>query len=285
MPLVVAGMSALGMVVFLNSVPEHDETTPAEPPRALPPAVQFVLICTIVGLLLTLSVEFVYLIDVFRVRMNTIFKFYYQGWVLMAVASAFAIYWLSQRSGSTSLLERVGRLLFLVGFWILFAMGMFYPVLGNISRAAHFDPEPRLDGTEYLAESHPFDYEAIAWLNANVEGAPVILEAPGTGGSSYVYEGRVSALTGLPTLLGWGGHENQWRGSYEIQASREPDIETLYSTFEPQEALTLIDKYDITYVYVGPLERETYDARGLAKFESFMDVVYRNDGVTIYQAR
>ena len=113
-------------------------------------------------------------------------------------------------------------------------MGMFYPVLGNISRAGNFGHPPTLDGTAYLSSSHPDDYAAITWLNENVDGAPIILEAPGSGGSSYVYEGRIAALTGLPTLLGWAGHEGQWRGSYEVQHAREPDIETIYNTLDPR---------------------------------------------------
>jgi YYY domain-containing protein len=223
-----------------------------------------------------LSVEFFYLIDVFRARMNTIFKFYFQAWVLMAIASAFAVFWLSR--GKSWL-----RFAFLAGFWLLLAMGMVYPVLGNISRAGNFDHPPNLDGTAYLAEGQADDYAAIAWLNENVEGAPIILEAPGKGGSSYVYEGRVSALTGLPTLLGWAGHENQWRGNYEIQQTREPDIETIYNSMDPQVALPLLEKYDVTYVYVGPLERSKYDPRALEKFERFLEVVYQQGGVTIYR--
>ena len=114
-------------------------------------------------------------------------------------------------------------------------------------------------------------------------GAPVILEKPGTGGRSYVYEGRVSALTGLPTLLGWAGHEGQWRGNYDVQGAREPDIATIYNTPDIEEALTLLDKYGITYVYVGPLERSEYDPRGLDKFRQIMDTVYQNDSVTLYK--
>jgi uncharacterized membrane protein len=210
--------------------------------------------------------------------MNTIFNFYFQGWVLMAISSAFAVYWLGRRKGWL----RQG---FLAGFWLLFAMGMVYPVLGNISRASSFDRPPRLDGTAYLAESQADDYVAITWLNEHVDGRPVILEAPGSGGSSYVYEGRVAALTGLPTLLGWAGHEGQWRGSYTVQSAREPDIQTIYNTHDAEAALTLLDKYDISYVYVGPLERSKYDPRALDKFERFMDVVYQGDGVTIYGRR
>jgi YYY domain-containing protein len=284
MPLIVAGMAALGMVLLQRSaLTAPPATSGEEPAQGLHhPSVQFVLLCAVAGLLLTLSVEFFYLSDVFKVRANTIFKFYFQAWVLMAIASAFAIYWLGRRKSWL-------RLAFQLGFWVLFAMGMVYPMLGNISRAGNFeragewDHRPTLDGTAYLAVGQADDYDAIAWLNENVEGAPIILEKPGTGGSSYVYEGRVSALTGLPTLLGWAGHENQWRGNYDIQGVREPDILEIYNTLDPQAALTLLDEYDITYVYVGPLERSEYDPRALEKFGRFMDVVYENDGVTIYK--
>jgi YYY domain-containing protein len=322
MPLVVAAMAALGAALLQLSLASHTawrgpQSAPPyrtrripmrvrheqgreqteEPtarseishPRWVTASLRFVLLCAITGLLLTLSVEFVYLVDNFRARMNTIFKFYFQGWVLMAVASAFAVYWLSRRQEAVQSAGKVLRGAFLAGFWVLFIMGLFYPVLGNITRAGNFervgeaDHRPTLDGTAYLALGQADDYEAIAWLNENVEGAPVILEKPGTGGSSYVYEGRVSALTGLPTLLGWAGHEGQWRGSYEVQQAREPDIETIYASLDANAARELLEAYDVVYVYVGPLERTTYDPRALDKFALFMDVVYENEGVTIYK--
>ena len=286
MPLVVAAMAGLGAALLQFSLSDpavspgekavHSRQQAGSRAVLWHPSVRFALLCAVAGLLLTLSVEFFYLVDNFRVRMNTIFKFYFQAWVLMAVASAFAIYWVSRRRNKM-------RSAFLVAFWLLFAMGMVYPLLGNISRAGNFAQQPTLDGTAYLRTSQPEDYAAIAWLNENVTGTPVILEAPGTGGSSYVYEGRVSALTGLPTLLGWAGHEGQWRGSYEVQHAREPDIETIYNTLDPEAALTLMDRYDESYVYVGPLERREYDSRGLEKFGRFLAVVYEDNGVTIYK--
>lgn len=287
MPLIVAGMAALGTVLLQRSIAPEGQGKK----ERLHPSVEFALACAVVALLLTLSVEFFYLIDVFRARMNTIFKFYFQAWVLMAIASAFAVYWLGRQRKQLGQAERVVRGTFQVGFWVLLALGMVYPILGNISRAGHFermgdlDPRPTLDGTIYLAAGQPDDYAAIAWLNEEVDDAPVLLEKPGTGGSSYVYAGRVSALTGLPTLLGWAGHENQWRGSYEIPSAREPDIETIYNTLDPQTAIPLLDKYNVTFVYVGPLERSTYDPRALEKFGQFMDVAYQNEGVKIYKVR
>jgi uncharacterized membrane protein len=132
----------------------------------------------------------------------------------------------------------------------------------------------------WLETAYPDDYAAIRWLQANAPDGVVILEAPG---ESYGYAGRVSALTGLPTVLGWDFHEYQWRGNYDEPARRKPEIDILYNTVDPMQTLTLLDKYAITYVYVGRLERERYNPNGLAKFERLMKVVYQQDGVTIYQ--
>ncbi|HNS51013.1 MAG TPA: DUF2298 domain-containing protein [Anaerolineae bacterium] len=296
MPVVVAGMAALGAVVVVrtaspsprekdaepenlvlgDSSPQRSRRLPGEGERPAEISLLFAAVCAAAGLLLTLSVEFVYLVDNFGVRMNTIFKFYFQAWVLLGVAATYAVYWLGRRRGWV-------RATFLALFWSLFCLGMVYPALGNISRGGGFAHAPTLDGMAYLAESQPDDYAAIAWLNENVEGAPVILEAPGAGGSSYVYEGRVSALTGLPTLLGWAGHEGQWRGNYTVQAAREPDIQTIYNTISREAASELLSRHNVEYVYVGPLERSKYEARGLAKFEAWLEAVYRSGGVTIYR--
>ena len=168
--------------------------------------------------------------------------------------------------------------------WFIVA-GLIYLALAIPARASESSGPPTLDGAAHLAETHPDDYAAITWINENISGAPVILEAPGDHMKAYVYEGRVSAHTGLPTLLGWSGHENQWRGNYDEQARREPDIETLYTSTDAAEVLTLLDKYDISYVYIGPVERSRYSPAGLAKFAKLMEPVYDSGSVTIYRRR
>jgi YYY domain-containing protein len=229
----------------------------------------FILLLFATGALLALSVEYVYLKDHFGTRMNTVFKFYFQAWVMWGVAGAYAL----------ATFVRWGRVGVVVVAGLLIAAGLVYPVLAIPKRAGEHGGLPTLDGAAYLVQTHPDDYAAIAWLNENVEGAPVILEAPG---GAYDYESRVSAHTGLPTLLGWAGHEGQWRGNFEEQNRRGPDIEVLYASVEPGEVLTLLDKYGISYVYVGPVERARYPAAGLAKFAELMDVVYEAGAVTIY---
>jgi YYY domain-containing protein len=239
--------------------------------------VQFTLILIVAGAVMTLSPEYVYLKDVFGVRMNTIFKFYYQAWILWAVAAAGAVYvLLATREG----LKDVSRWAFNGGLALAVGLGLLYPLLATADRVSEIPDAPTLDGTRYLARERPQDYAAIQWLDDHAAAAQVVLETPGGG---YQYEGRVSAQTGLPTLLGWAGHENQWRGNTLEQDKRRPMIETLYSTPDPQLALTLMDEYDITYVYVGPVEREKWPAQGLQKFDRLLDVIYDHDGVTIYK--
>jgi YYY domain-containing protein len=240
---------------------------------------QFSLLLIIAGAAMTLTPEYVYLKDVFGVRLNTIFKFYFQAWVLWSVAAAGAVYVLLF---GQERLESSGRRVFLSILTLVIGLGLIYPVLSISDRIQEFPEAPTLDGTAYLASEQPSDYAAVQWLNDHVDGTPVILETPG---GAYQYEGRVSALTGLPTLLGWAGHEHQWRGNTIEQSKRSPVIEELCSTNDAQRTLTLLDEYDITYVYVGPLERTKCSVNGLAKFDRLMEIVYDRDGVKIYKRR
>jgi YYY domain-containing protein len=250
-----------------------------------PPSIQptsqlvlnFILIMLLIGLGLPLAVEFIYLRDNFGIRMNTIFKFYFQAWVLLALVSAFAVYFVAKN------LRGAAVWLWQITMVLLVAAGLIYPTLAIANKTDYFQNEPTLNGIAWIAGYRPGDYAGIEWLRANAPDDAVILEAPGASYAAYQYTGRVSALTGLPTLLGWGGHQSQWRGNYDEPARREPDIETLFNTSDLGQAQALLDKYNISYVYIGPLERERYSPQGLKKFERLMTVVFQQDDVTIYQ--
>jgi uncharacterized membrane protein len=179
-------------------------------------------------------------------------------------------------------LRSTARLLFGGALVLIVGLGLVYPSLAIPDRVKEFPEAPTLDGTAYLAQEQTADYNAVQWLNTHVKGAPVILETPG---GAYVYEGRVSAQTGLPTLLGWAGHEHQWRGNTVEQDKRMPAIQELCATTDAERTLTLLNEYDINYVYVGPLERAKCPVSGLEKFNRLMDTVYERDGVTIYKRR
>jgi YYY domain-containing protein len=241
------------------------------------PNEKFVLILLVVGLGLPLIVEFVYLRDNFGIRMNTIFKFYFQAWVLLALASAFAVYYVSQQ------LKGIPAYSWRFAMTVLVLGAMVYPILATMNKTNSFRNEPTLDGIEWISQQRPGDYAAITWLRENAFDGSVILEAPGSNYAAYQYTGRVSAMTGLPTLLGWGGHQSQWRGNYDEPARREPEIDLLFNTSDVAQAQLLLDKYGITYVYVGLLERERYSPQGLRKFEQMMTIAFQQDDVTIYK--
>lgn len=237
------------------------------------PVMPFILLLVLTAALLTLAPEFVYLKDNFGVRMNTIFKFYYQAWVMFAVGSCYALYALLQKSGMVRVVAGGGALL-LVG------AGMFYPVLSIPSRIEDVTGGPTLDGMAYMERVQPSDYAAIRWLQENVDGTPVILEAVD---GQYTWGGRISAHTGLPTVLGWAGHEYQWRGETSEPAVRDQDIKTIYTSHLWAETEQLLDKYHIEYVIVGQLETIKYGQAVTTKFERYLEKVFQADGVTIYK--
>ncbi len=262
----------------------------------------FVYMLIFTGLALTLVVEFVYLRDSFGVRMNTVFKFYYQGWVMMGIASAYAIWWLLDR------LERpLGRALFSIATIVLIVLGLVYTVMAIPSRAGEFADAPNLDGASGIAQANPDDWAAIQWLDANAETGlpagtvPVILEAPSVTvsdsyrGGSYTYTGRISTFTGLPTLLGWASHEAQWRGNYDEQSARAPIIATIYTTSNGQVMLDLLHQWDVSYVILGQTEMTYIQAvcslpeyhctasMALRKFNTVLQPVFSQGSVTIYK--
>ena len=233
----------------------------------------FTILLIGIGALLVLAPDFVYLRDLFGTRMNTVFKFYFSAWILWGLAAAFACVELWPAKFR---LPEVAKVLVFVPL----ILGLVYPVLATITKTSGFNPPGgrTLDGSVYLARQSAGDYDAIQWIN---EGLPAGVIAEAIGGS-YSQYARVSTHTGLPTVLGWGGHEVQWRGNADLQGSRQGDIQRLYETTSWEEAAELLDRYEIQYVYVGPLELSTYVRLDEGKFETFMNKIYDNGVVRIY---
>jgi YYY domain-containing protein len=256
----------------------------------------FVLALIFIGLALTYSVEFFYLRDSFGVRINTVFKFYYQGWMMLGIAGSYGLWWLL--ASELQPLGRLGSGLFTTGATLLIAAGLVYPLMAYYSRADAFLSKPDLNGASSVASDNPDDWAAIQWLRQNSgvtsQGIPpTILEAPGL---SYTYAGRISAFSGVPALLGWAYHESQWRGNYLEQGKREPDIQTIYTTKDGQLALQLLQKWDVRYVVVGDTEMTYIDQKcrdpklnlacnlttALRKFDATLKPVFHHGSLTIY---
>jgi len=218
-------------------------------------------------------------------RTNTVFKLYHHSWLFMAVAGAFALYYVWSRlrvpgDGGRMGWARAGGFAWFGVSIVLLLLGLVFPVVATFSRTNGFSNPQTLDGLAFARVFTPFDYEATEWLNDHVAGSPVILEAVG---SPYSEGGRVSVRTGLPTVLQWPSHEIGFRGGPEPLAGREVDVARAYQTTSVEEARAVLEKYDVEYVYVGSLERQQYGEKGMAKFGEFMLPVFGNDGVTIYR--
>jgi uncharacterized membrane protein len=254
-------------------------------------ALPFALLMVFTGILLTLLPEFVYLRDNFGVRLNTTFKFYYQAWVMFGVAGVFAIDYLWQMWHARS--HQAVPALTTAAYVISLGVALLFPIYAVRSRAIEFRGPPMpaagqsearrpatLNGLAHVQRFNPAEYDAIMWLRQNVNGTPVILEAVG---GQYSEFGRVSANTGLPTLLGWPGHEWQWRGSdHPEPGQRDPLVRAIYSEPDLSNVTSWLDQYGVEYIYAGDLEANTYGATGLEKFHERLAVAYANDRVTIY---
>ena len=262
------------------------------------PSTVFVLLLTTLGTLLVLGPEFIYLRDQFGTRINTIFKFYYQAWMLWSIAAAFGIAVLLQK------LRGGWGMTFRAGFVLLLLVGLTYPIFSIANRTNDFQVERAfnllktirasedenekaaarqeldslwtLDYFDTLQRYNPDEAAALRWL----QNAPIGVVAEAIGGSYSGYA-RVSTLTGQPTLLGWPGHESQWRGGYEEQGSRKNDVQTLYAVSDWQTAKEIISRYNIRYIYVGDLERR--ESLQEEKFRGNLQVAFQQGNVTIYE--
>jgi YYY domain-containing protein len=225
--------------------------------------------------------EFLFLRDVFGTRMNTVFKFYYQVWVLLGVASIqLALRGLDEWRPA-KIAGRAARWSLVSAAALAMAAGMLYTVAAVPAKAGGFSTSPTLDGTAYLREAAPDEYAAIQWLCAHARDDDVLLEAPG---GSYSEFNRLSAWTGVPTLLGWTGHELQWRGNYDVQGERDPDIAAIYQGSDLARTEAILDAYGIDLVVVGPRERSKYGVSDvtLQKLDAILEPVYENRTYVIY---
>ena len=237
-----------------------------------PTTTNFALLLTLLASLLILAPDFIYLRDYFGYRINTVFKFYYQGWELWSIAAAFGTVILLQN------LRGVWNVLWRVAFFFILMAGLAYPILALPNKTNKFTPPYglTLDSAAHLDRENPEDAAAIRYL----QSAPMGVVAEAVGGSYSGYA-RISTHSGIPTVLGWPWHEYQWRGSWEAHGTREADIKTLYETPDWETAKIILEKYHINYVVVGLLERTTYQLNE-AKFQKNLVVLFQAGSTVIY---
>lgn len=272
----------------------------------LPAARRVVLILIASALGLTLAVEIVVL-DGDIGRMNTVFKFYMQVWMMLSVVGGVTAVWLwpsLQRS------SRFTRRAWQTALGAMVFAALLYPVTATPAKwAIRMSKEApnTLDGMafmQYVSYGDTnnaiiplgYDYEALRWMWRHIDGSPVIVEghSHNNGGFSEYrsISGRVAMYTGLPSVAGWDWHQRQQRATVPgwLISNRIREVNQFYNTTNIQEALNFLQKYDVAYIYAGQLEWVYYHPQGLNKFEQmvamgYLEEVYRNAGTSIYRVK
>ncbi|MGA0333264.1 MAG: DUF2298 domain-containing protein [Kiritimatiellia bacterium] len=221
-------------------------------------------------------------------RMNTVFKFYFQVWWILAVLSAVIVpAAIRIRNSKTS------RTLYIVCILLLSA-SLLYTFTGIPAkiRDRYWNTGFRgLDGLAYMndavwmADGRPLalvaDRAAIAWLRKNAPPFSVIMEAQRP---EYQWGGRISWHTGHLSVLGWSWHMRQqrsWPGGDVPVMARLKDIRKFYS----QADLSVARKYNVDYVIIGDLERITYGEAEMNRLSALpeMELLFEKTQTRIYR--
>jgi uncharacterized membrane protein len=264
----------------------------------MPDVKRVVLLMVGTGLILTVAVEVVVLVGDIG-RMNTVFKLYLQTWMLFAVSAAAAFGWLFDVFPFWRLRWRT---VYQTGLYLLFAGVFLFTLTASTDKMSdRLNPAAphTLDSMTYMKTSQHWDgqmmelsqdYNAIRWLQQNVQGSPVIVEA---NCSEYRWCSRMTVYTGLPGVVGWNWHQRQQRGfaSLDVQ-HRVDDIMAFYNSTDIQFTLDFLKRYQVKYIIVGQLERNIYPVLeglpdGFIKFVQFdgkfWKTVYHEKDTTIYE--
>ncbi|HEU0022159.1 MAG TPA: DUF2298 domain-containing protein [Dehalococcoidia bacterium] len=275
MPLVLPGLIVAGLASFcaLQRV-RHSKN----------PVTAFPLLLLAMAFYLLVGAELFFLADLFGNRMNTVFKVYFQSWLLLAVVGAYGMHywhahWRSRSVGMT--MVQYGWAAVVV---VLVVGSLYYTVAAVIGRTgmmtANYSFSDRtLDGLAFLKSTDPGEYQAAVWLRDAADKGRIV-EAVGGDYSDF---GRISSSTGLATILGWPDHERQWRGNTELHGGRTEEVARIYQSNDADAVFRLLDKYGVRYIYVGRREHASYGGLAITDFAGFMKTAFEASDVVIYE--
>lgn len=247
--------------------------------------VGFETMLLVAGLGLVLAMELVYakVWPPGQERWNTTFKVGIQAWTLCGLAAAGIV----SRWGGDAVdtlrgqIDR-GRVTSVRNARAasVLALCLAVVLVSTPFAALAFAPEvaesgDTLDGFETYSWTHEEEMEAIAWLNDR-EGTPTIVEAPGR--DTYSWQNPASTLTGIPTVVGWD-HQQGYRG-VEAFERRASDVKEIYTGRANRSEH--LRRYDVEYVWVGPIERERYGDDLVPFTGPAFEPAYESENVTIY---
>jgi uncharacterized membrane protein len=238
----------------------------------------FVLAAILTATILIIIPEIIYLKDIYiyeHRRANTMFKLTYQAFIMYSLVSGYVFY-----KTKSLLKKRLSKFLYLLLFFLIFSIHLIYPYFA-IKSFYFLNHYQSLWGLNYLKDNYPSNLEAIDWINKNIPGQPVMLEAVG---DSYTTFNQISVATGLPTVQGWIVHEWLWRGGYDKPKARQDDVQKIYESEDLNRLKNLIKKYNINYIFVGDKEYEKYPD---INEKNFIDIggqiIFQSGKTKIYQ--
>ena len=228
-------------------------------------------------------------------RQNTIFKFYMQAWLMLAIAAGAAFTWtlpaFFKWLPGWRVFWQTAMILLISGAALFTVSG----TAGKIRDRWIVEAPRTLDSMTFMEYAHyddfgqrldlSEDYHAIRWMQDNVPGSPVIVEA---NCPEYRWCTRFTVYTGLPGVVGWNWHQRQQRvyASTWVEG-RVFEIGDFYNGIDEDAARRFLDTYDVRYIVVGQLERAAYTPEGIAKFEEFdgdlWQQVYEDGNTAIYE--
>jgi uncharacterized membrane protein len=231
----------------------------------------FVLSLIVAGTLLIIIPEIGYIKDIYiyeHRRANTMFKLVYQAFILYSLVTGYVLIRFRQNILVKTIVILVVSCHLIYPY---FAIKSFYGLKTYYG----------LWGLRFLQNSYSDNLEAIKWLNKNIDDQPVILEAVG---DSYTTFNQVSMATGLPTVEGWVVHEWLWRGGYDKPGGRQSDVQLMYESKDKDTTRSLLQKYNVQYIFIGDKEKEKYPAINEKMFVDLgAKIVYEFGRTRIYK--
>lgn len=233
----------------------------------------FAVIMGLCAIGLVLIPEQVYVRDIYEngnARANTMFKLTYQAYIMFGMTMLYAIFRLLiiEKNRILKAVSVIGLILFV---WTCGYFGnSVHSWFGEVWKPSQYKG---LNATAFLETDFSEDVGGIRWLKEHIEDSPVVLEANGDSYSEYE---RVSAMTGLPTVMGWYVHEWLWRGNLADINARIADIESIYTSTDETQVRKLLEQYDVSYVFVGSCERKKYG-------EKLNNDILKKLGEVVYQ--
>ncbi|HWS48465.1 MAG TPA: DUF2298 domain-containing protein [Candidatus Methanoperedens sp.] len=232
----------------------------------------FVVALFVTATMLVIIPEIIYIKDIYISeyrRANTMFKLVYQAFIMYSLISGYVLIRLRE------------HFLFRFLFSIIFIIHLSFSVFSVRSYYNSLKTYRGLWGLEFLEKFYPDNLKAINWLNQNVSGQPVIVEA---AGDSYTTFNQVSMATGLPTIEGWLVHEWLWRGGYDAPGARAAEVEKIYNSNNIDEIDSILKKYNVKYIFVGDKEYEKFPNINHSFFSDLgAKIVFSSGRTVIYQ--